>query len=227
MFGTKFTELHVGTNGYVTFGGGDGQYTPLQLGQLSFPAIYVEYCDLWQGYGTGNNNTTPLATGEIPGLYFDQGTVGNFNYWRLRFQGTHYNRRTLTPTVPAYQYELALYSDGTNQYIEMIYENTWRSANFNGDLGFITGVALGQSGSTRGAGIEIDWNTIQDNTSHVFYSTANGGDWKYAGKGSFDAFKNQTPLPQILSITTMNVGGQYLLGHEVITVTALTGKNNI
>jgi len=226
MFGTKFTELHVGTNGYVTFGGGDSSYTPLQLGHLAFPAIYIEYCDLWQGYGTGNNNTTPLATGEIPGLFFDQGIVGNFNYWRLRFQGTHYNRRTNTPTVPAYQYELVLYSDGTNQYIEIIYENTWRNANFNGDLGFITGVALGRNGTIRGAGIEVDWNTIQDNTSHVFYSTANGGNWKYAGKGSFDPFKNQTPLPQILSITTMNVGGQYLLSHEVTTVTALTGKNN-
>ena len=226
MFGTKFTQLYVGTNGYVTFGGGDSQWTPLTLGQLQYPAIYVEYCDLWQGYGISNNNTTPLSTGEIPGLYFDQGTVGNFNYWRLRFQGTHYNRRTLTPTVPAYEYELALYSDGTNQYIEMIYENTWRNANFTGDLGFITGIALARNGTTLGSGIQVDWNTIQNNTSHVFYSTSNGGNWKYAGQGSFDPFKNQTPLPQVLSITTMNVGGQYLLSHEVIKVTALTGKNN-
>jgi hypothetical protein len=233
MFGQKFTQVHVGTNGYITFGGGDSQWTPLKLGQLIYPAIYIEYCDLWQAYGLANNNTTPLSTGEIPGLFFDTGTVGDFTYWRLRFQGSHYNQRNQQPTIPAYQYEVTLYSDGTNQYIEMIYENTWRNANFNGDLGFITGVALGRAddvpgrpGPVLGAGIEVDYNLIQNNTSHVFYSTANGGDWKYAGRGSFDAFKNQTPTPQILSITTMNVGGQYLLSHEVINVTALTGKNN-
>jgi hypothetical protein len=225
MFGTSFNEVYVGTNGYITFGGGDEDWTPLLLGILGNPAIYVEYCDLWQDYGLGNNRTTPLDTGETPGLFFDTGTIGNFNYWRLRFQGGHYNEREQTPTIPAYQYEVVLYSDGTNQYIEMLYGNTWRGVNFNGDVGFITGVARGRQGSVVGSGIEVDNSVIQSNTSHVFYSTSNGGDWKYAGQGSFDAFKNQQPVLQVLSITTMNVGGQYLLGHESLTVTPFT-KNN-
>ena len=198
MFGTLYNEVYVGTNGYLTFGAGDDQWTPLVLGQLIAPAIYIEYCDLWQDYGinpsTGLRNT-PLSTGETPGLFLSGGEVGNFVYWRLRFQGSHYNQRTSTTTVPAYQFEVTLYSDGTNQYIEMIYENTWRGANFNGDQGFITGVALGRSGSIPGTGILVDDANIQNNTSHVFYSTSNGGNWQYAGRGSFDPFKNQNQDP--------------------------------
>ncbi len=219
MFGTLYNEVYVGTNGYLTFGGGDSEYTPLVLGILDNPAIYIEYCDLWQGYGTANNDTTPLSTGETPGLFLSSGEVGNFVYWRLRFQGSHYNQRGQTPTVPAYQYEVTLYSDGTNQYIEMIYENTWRSTNFNGDQGFVTGVALGKTGTTPGQGILVDDSLIQNNTSHVFYSTSNGGNWQYAGQGSFDPFKNQNPDPLLLSITTMSVGGKNLLEKSSVPIT--------
>ena len=224
MFGTKYTTVYVGTNGYLTFGGGDSSWTPLNLGQLLYPAIYIEYCDLWQAYGTSNNNTTPLSTGETPGLFLSNGTVGNFIYWRLRFQGTHYNKRGSVPSVPAYQYEVTLYSDGTNQYIEMIYENTWREANFNGDFGFITGVALARSGSTLGTGILVDDALIENNTSHVFYSTSNGGDWKYAGRGSFDPFKNQDLPLQVLSITSTSVGGKNLIETNSTTINYITGQ---
>jgi hypothetical protein len=227
MFGTLYNEVYVGTNGYLTFGAGDSQWTPLLLGQLIAPAIYIEYCDLWQDYGinpsTGLRNT-PLSTGETPGLFLSGGEVGDFVYWRLRFQGSHYNERTSTTTVPAYQFEVTLYSDGTNQYIEMIYENTWRGANFNGDQGFITGVALGRSGSTPGTGILVDDASIQNNTSHVFYSTSNGGNWQYAGRGSFDPFKNQNPDPELLSITTMSVGGKNLLEKASVPVTYASGQ---
>jgi hypothetical protein len=223
MFGTTYDQIYVGTNGYLTFGGGDSQWTPLRLGQLLHPAIYVEYCDLWQDFGTGG---TPLSTGETPGLFLSDGTIGNFNYWRLRFQGSHYNKRDQNPTVPAYQYEVTLYSDGTNQYIEMIYENTWREANFNGDEGFITGVALANSNGALGSGIQVDWTQIQNNTSHVFYSTANGGNWQYAGQGSFDPFKEQDPIPELISITVMDVGGKNLLAGVGATTVNLQRQNN-
>jgi hypothetical protein len=230
MFGTSYNEVYVGTNGYLTFGGGDSRYTPLVLGILNNPAIYIEYSDLWQDFGinplTGVRDI-PLSTGETPGLFLSGGEIGDFVYWRLRFQGGHYNQRSPLPgqsSIPAYQYEVTLYSDGTNQYIEMIYENTWRGANFNGDLGFVTGVALGQTGGIRGTGIQVDDDNIQNNTSHVFYSTSNGGNWQYAGRGSFDAFKNQEPDPELLSITTMRVGGKNLLEKTAIEVTYLTGQ---
>ena len=197
MFGTIYDQVYVGTNGYLTFGGGDSAYSPLTLGILNNPAIYVEYCDLWQNYGS---SLQLLSTGETPGLFLSNGTIGAFTYWRLRFQGTHYNRRNDTPTVPAYQFEVTLYSNGTDQYIEMIYENTWRSTNFNGDLGFIAGVATGYTGTVPGSGVSIDYTYISDNSSHVFYSTANGGDWQYAGRGSFDAFANNSTVdPNVVS----------------------------
>ncbi len=229
MFGDKFTQVYVGTNGYLTFGSGNSNWTPLYIGRLNQPAIYIEYCDLWQDYGvnasTGARNI-PLITGETPGLYLSNGTVGAFTYWRLRFQGSHYNVRTSSSTVPAYQYEVTLYSDGTNQYVEMIYENTWRGANFNGDLGFVTGIANGSSTDVNFQKVEVDDSEIQNNTSHVFYSTSNGGDWKYAGEGRFDAFKNQNPPPELLSIVTTNVGGTNLLEKSSLTVSAVTGRNN-
>jgi hypothetical protein len=227
MFGTLYDQVYVGTNGYLTFGDGSSDWTPLLLGYLTNPAIYIEYCDLWQDYGI--NSATglrdiPLSTGETPGLFLSNGEIGNFVYWRLRFQGSHYNQRTSATTVPAYQFEVTLYSDGTNQYIEMIYENAWRGSNFNGDQGFITGVALGRSGSVPGAGILVDDANIQNNTSHVFYSTSNGGNWQYAGQGSFDPFKNQNPDPELLSITTMSVGGKNFLEKASVPITYISGQ---
>ena len=106
----------------------------------------------------------------------------------------------------------------------MIYENTWRGVNFNGDQGFITGIARAQDGATPGAGILVDDANIQNNTSHVFYSTSNGGNWQYAGQGSFDAFKNQNPDPQLLSITTMSVGGENFLEKATVPITYVSGQ---
>jgi hypothetical protein len=231
MFGTLYDEVYVGTNGYLTFGGGDSRYTPLVLGILNNPAIYIEYSDLWQDFGINPSTglrDIPLSTGETPGLFLSNGEVGDFVYWRLRFQGGHYDEAVTVTTgqtsIPAYQFEVTLYSDGTNQYIEMIYENTWRGVNFNGDQGFVTGVALGRTGSVPGAGIFVDDSTIQNNTSHVFYSTSNGGNWQYAGQGSFDAFKNQDPDPELLSITTMSVGGKNFLEKAAVPITYVSGQ---
>lgn len=205
MFGTNYSQVHIGTNGYLTFGGGDNQYSPLALGQLIYPAIYVEYCDLWQDYGINTSTgarDVPLSSGAIPGIYVTTGTVGNFNYWKMRFAGTHYDRRNATgATVPAYQYEVTLYSDGANQYVEMIYENTWRSLSVNDDLAFVAGIAQGRVGSTLGEGVEVNYEFIPSNSSHVYYSTANGGNWQYAGRGSFNPFADPTAIqPGVISL---------------------------
>jgi hypothetical protein len=231
MFGTLYDQVYVGTNGYLTFGNGESDWTPLVLGILDNPAIYIEYCDLWQDYGINpisGLRDIALSTGETPGLFLSNGEVGNFVYWRLRFQGGHYNQAINVATgqtsIPAYQYEVTLYSDGTNQYIEMIYENTWKGANFNGDQGFVTGIALGRSGGVRGTGIQVDDSQIQNDTSHVFYSTSNGGNWQYAGQGSFDPFKNQNPDPELLSITTMSVGGKNFLEKAAVPITYVSGQ---
>jgi len=223
MFGTKFTELYVGTNGYLTFGGGTGLYTPVAVGVLPFPAIYAEYTDLWQGYGV---NGQPLETGEEPGIFRATGTIGNFKYWRMRFQGSHYVKRNDTPTIPAYDYECTLYSDGTNQYVETIYETLFTGPGTGSDIGSVFGIANAGTIGNPGAGVIVSPSQIANNTSHVFYSTKNGGDWKYAGKGSFDPFKPQglvqtisTSTPQVLSITSVGVGGTRMLESSSVTIT--------
>jgi hypothetical protein len=189
MFGTIFTEVYVSTNGYLTFGGpGNNFSAPFLLGDVdsvSYPAIFVQYCDLWQDFGPGGQS---LSTGGTPGLYISSGTVGIFNYWRLRFQGSHYDQRNLNP-MPAYEYEVTLYSDGTNQYVEMVYENTWRNQaalDPVGALGFFTGIATANLNEF----VQVPYTDIDNNTSHVFYSTQSGGQWQYAGQGSFDPFKD-------------------------------------
>jgi hypothetical protein len=189
MFGQVFTEVYVSTNGYLTFGGPGNNfpapYLLSSVGAIAYPAIFVEYCDLWQDFGTSGQG---LSTGEIPGLYISSGTTGNFNFWRLRFQGSHYDQRGLAP-MPAYQYEVTLYSDGTNQYVEMVYENTWREqANLDptGAVGFFTGIATPNLDEF----VQVPYTDIGNNTSHVFYSTQSGGQWAYAGQGSFDPLKD-------------------------------------
>jgi hypothetical protein len=205
MFGTQYTQVYIGTNGYLTFGGGDDQYSPLALGQLVYPAIYVQYCDLWQDYGvntlTGARDV-PLSSGATPGIYVTTGSIGNFNYWKMRFAGTHYDRRNATAaTVPAIEFEVTLYTDGVNQYVEMIYEDTWRNLSVNNDLGFVSGIASARVGSTLGSGAEVDYEFIPNNSSHVYYSTSNGGNWQYAGRGSFDPFVDPTALqPGVVSL---------------------------
>ena len=237
MFGEIFTEVYVSTNGYLTFGGpGNNFPSPYLLANaddIAFPAIFVQYCDLWQDFGTSGQG---LSTGEIPGLYISSGATGNFNYWRLRFQGSHYDQRGLAP-MPAYQYEVTLYSDGTNQYVEMIYENTWRGqAQLEpiGSLGFVTGIAT----SRLGEFVQVPYTNIQNNTSHVFYSTQAGGQWAYAGQGSFDPFKdpfsfsaqNQfyiqgdliyiAPQPESgrASYTLMTMGGEHVIDSNSVLV---------
>jgi hypothetical protein len=241
MFGTVYTEVYVGTNGYVTFGGGDTEYTPLNIDALENPSIMVMFCDLWQAIGIFGQ---PLENGQLPGLWFDTGTISGtttqFNYWRLRFQGSHYQKRDEPGVLPAYQYELGLYSDGVNQYVEMIYENTWReydplnasSSVPNG--GFITGIS-NQNGANA---VQVPYTSIQNNTSHVFYSTSEGGNWQYAGQGSFDPNKepyNFTARNQFFiydrtlyiapqtttgraGYTLMTMGGDYLLDSNLVSV---------
>jgi hypothetical protein len=224
MFGTKFNQLYIGTNGYLTFGGGSAIWTPVVLGVLPFPAIYVEYTDLWEGYGPSGQ---PLSSGETPGIFYSTGTVGTFKYFRMRFQGSHYIQRTQTPTIPTYDYECTLYSDGVNQYVENIYEiipSTVHGLGTN-DIGAVFGIAPANSSANSSTFVAISPQSVGNNTSHVFYSTQNGGNWKYAGKGSFDAFKQQglvttisSSSQQALSITTLGVGGIELLESGSVVV---------
>ncbi|WP_430463558.1 nidogen-like domain-containing protein [Tabrizicola sp.] len=75
MFGTDYTVLHMGTNGYVTFGTGFSGYSPSGLDTFTrSPMIAAQYDDLYAGTpfrnvsgaaGSGNS----LATGQ---MYFWQ-----------------------------------------------------------------------------------------------------------------------------------------------------------
>jgi len=206
MFGTIYNQVYIGTNGYLTFGGGDVKYTPLTVGALKYPAIYVEYTDLWEGYGPSGQ---PLSTGETPGIRYATGSIGNFKYFRMRFQGSHYIQRNQTPVIPAYDYECTLYSDGVNQYVENIYEmipSTVHGLGTN-DIGAVFGIANPQNSIPPTTPLILPSQSVPNNTSHVFYSTQNGGKWYYSGPGSFDPFAKQGILisnTQTYILTTKN-----------------------
>lgn len=222
MFGTVFTEIYVGTNGYITFGGGDSEWTPLNINALEHPAIFVMYCDLWQDVGEGGQ---PLQGGVTPGLFMSSGTIGDFQYWKLRFQGSHYDNRN-DSTLPVYEYEVGLYSNGVDQYVEMIFENTWRgTADLTGEAGFVTGIATENGGQS----IEKSWTEIGNNTSHVFYSTSEGGNWKYAGQGSFDPYKQPyifTGVRQYFTVgDTIYVAPQPDDGRASYSIMSVAGDN--
>ena len=218
MFGTLYDQVYIGTNGYLTFGGGNTNYTPVVVGVLSHPAIYAEYTDLWEGYGA---NGQPLDTGEAPGVFVEQGSIGNFKFFRMRFQGTHYILRNQTPTVPAFDYECTIYSDGVNQYVETIYETIPSTVQGlgPGDIGAVFGIADANSSGFGGKKVVVAPQSVLDNTSHVFYSTENGGDWQYAGQGSF------SPVPQAEVIRTDI--SQYFVNTQTVTITSSTAYTDI
>ena len=181
MFGEKFTEVFVGTNGYLTFGAGSSEWTPLSIDALPVPAIFVQFCDLWPSLGMFGQL---LSNGSVPEMLVSEGTRGSFKYWRMRFNGTHYNDKDTLPFMPLYSFEVTLYSDGINQYVEMIHENPWSGTHelVPTDIDFVVGIA-----SANGIqNVEISPDSIISYAGSVFYSRADSGDWQYAGRGSFD-----------------------------------------
>jgi len=224
MFGTVYNQVYVGTNGYLTFGGGSSAWNPLTVSALGYPAIFIEYCDLWQSLGLLG---ATLETGETPGLYVGSGLVGQFAYWRMRFVGTHYTQRNNPETMVAYNFEVTLYTNGTDQYVEMIYEKPWNGTNVNGDVGFVSGIA-----SLNGASaISIPYTSITNNSSHVFYSTANGGNWKYAGAGQFNAFRDPYAFTSSTQYYTMgnviHIAPQKVSGRAGYTVIDVGGDRSV
>lgn len=231
MFGNTFTETYLSTNGVLTFGGGTQQVTPLELGSLPYVGIYAQFSYLFVGTTLNGAGATgqPLNTGENPGYFYDTGIINGFNFIRVRFQGTHYSTAYSEPTVPAYDFEVTLYSNGVDQYVEMVYETVVppNTAGYPGttDLGAVYGIA--GSGTPLNPGYSTGPQSVLDNTSHVYYSKASDGNFVYLGEGSFDAFSTlyegtdlltPTNSSSVLTLTTLGVNGTNLIDSGTVTV---------
>lgn len=223
MYGQNYSQVYIGSSGYITFGGGSNLDSPLVVGVLPYPAIYIEYTDLW--ITPGPNASQLLDSGETPGIFISQGKAGNFSYWRIRFQASHYAERLTVPAMPTYDFECTLYTDGTNQYVEMTYGNVPNNVNNQGDIGAAFGIA--QSGSTNNPGTGVSVSTVTNYSSHVYYSTVAQGNWTYAGPGSVDPFLPQNQYASIMNgskkvmnITTIGLGGENITESEVVNVTS-------
>ena len=93
MFGNVYSQINVGTNGYITFGNNQLTQPTDQVGGLGADAIHVETQDLYQGTGINNVNplnivSVPLSSGETPGVYFKTGSSNGFNFAKIRWVGT-------------------------------------------------------------------------------------------------------------------------------------------
>ena len=212
MYGTTYNQVYINSNGYLTFNGGDGS-VPTQVGSGTLPAIYIEGGSLW--ITPGPNASQLLDSGETPGIWIGQGTVGSFSYWRIRYQTTQALENTTTPRMPTYDFECTLYSDGATQYIEMIYGAVPKSSPV---IGVSSPVAPQD---------QITLSTVTNYSSHVFCSTAAVGQWYYAGPGSVDPFVPQNQYAtimngkrRIIDITTVGLGGQNITENTLVKVTA-------
>lgn len=242
LWGNFYNTFYIGSNGYITFNNGSAQFTPLVLGTLGYPAIYAMYCDLWHdvsltGQTLENNGTS--------GFFISTGTVTTpeisipFDFVRIRFQGTHFDYRTATTSMPQFSYEITMYSNGDDQYIEIIYDKVWRGAKIgNGDVGFIAGIAI-----TGNVAALPSFNDIEDYSSHLLYSNVTkGGEWTYVGTGCFDLTPSQyvftgtnqyfvkgsdiylapQPVSGRAGYTIVGIGGEDVLDSDIQVVTGAT-----
>lgn len=235
--GNVFNQVYVSSNGYLAFGldlrAGESLITstsrPISLYTIDVPTIYVEFCDLWQDYGNANDGTTPLSNSGSPGLYTSSGSIGSFQYWKLRYQGTHFNYKDDTPTVPEIDFEVTLFTNGQDQYVEMIFGTTFKEQNPSGPFGFACGIA-GPHGERAAS---LSYTDIEDNSSHVFYgSIANGPEWVYLGPGKFNQIR--TPFfgysstnQYFIEDNTITIAPQQMTGNAVITMVGIGGDRSV
>jgi len=63
FFGTSFTSLYVGSNGYITFGGGAGSYTPTTISAAGFATIASFFSDVDTRFGAVTASPGGTSTG--------------------------------------------------------------------------------------------------------------------------------------------------------------------
>jgi hypothetical protein len=106
--GSTYNSLYVGTNGYVTFGGGSSVYTTTTYDNPSLPKIMISVCDLT------NHRRYIVTEGSAPDrtwtlrwegrIYPDLGAnwIGNYNIaWEMTFYENPNNQIDLSIEVNA------------------------------------------------------------------------------------------------------------------------------
>lgn len=94
FFGSYYTQVNVGTNGYITFGNNRPINTFTSIGSLGTDAIYIEGSnngDLTQALPktniSGVTTVKPLPSGRTPGVYYHMDVVGDERYLRVAWVG--------------------------------------------------------------------------------------------------------------------------------------------
>jgi hypothetical protein len=93
--GRIYNEFYVTTNGYITFEDSTPYAATGFGGRGTDPVLYVDPGNLIQSGAINNVNPENiyyrLDSNETPGVYFKTGTLGDFNYFRVRWVGTEYS----------------------------------------------------------------------------------------------------------------------------------------
>lgn len=94
FFGSYYTQVNVGTNGYITFGNNRPIDPFTSIGSLGTDAIYIEGSnngDLTQALPktniSGITTVKPLPSGRTPGVYYYTDVVGDERYLRIAWVG--------------------------------------------------------------------------------------------------------------------------------------------
>jgi RTX calcium-binding nonapeptide repeat (4 copies) len=84
MFGTDYTQLYMGSNGYITFGRGFSGYTPSGIDTFTMsPMVAAQFDDLYIGAGARNvtpGASTGTSTGDARMYYFEDASKMVFTW---------------------------------------------------------------------------------------------------------------------------------------------------
>ena len=105
LYGERFSNINVTTNGYITFGNNVVTESLPINGNVSVGAVYVEPGNLYQGLPVRNVNPVniglgTLTSGETPGVYWREQSFDDYVGLRVRWVGTDHRYFPLGNYIP-------------------------------------------------------------------------------------------------------------------------------
>lgn len=107
VYGNIYSNINIGTNGYITFGSNLATEVSANIKQFDFPAIYAMIGDYYQGLPLDNRDPNNIQAGQIdsidpPGIYWNSQQFREFDGLRLRWVGTKMSTYPFGNLLPVY-----------------------------------------------------------------------------------------------------------------------------
>lgn len=167
MGNIPYTQLYVGTNGYVTF---SGSYTPFGISSPQTNESGIWLCPGDQYQGTNGENGTGNTASAI--AYRKGVTSTGWQFFSVNMQGYQY---TVSNNDRSWEINCFFNYDNSVQLVEMVYSPFFSSVNaYTGTAGISTQTSTFVSTTTPAAGLTLSFSSVD-----------RGVTWTYAGQGSW------------------------------------------